>query len=565
MIEKGAKSLDAQTQLIRARLNNSFENLPDDVREGALAAMDEARSAAYDGAGANNSKEENDPAASAVKAEQAAMEALEHFIAYNLDNAELSSEELAALQDAAGAFADYKAAAAIADSGAEIVNAAKEAFANSGLAAMKADLAMKLGVSADQLVVLFGTGKDDRIKITNGEEGGLCVLINGNEYSYSADDAKYLIIDGRSGNDIFEADCSVTQSLNIFGGAGNDQIYSGEGNDLIYGGTGDDEIYGFGGNDSVAGGAGDDTIDGDIGNDVIDGGEGDDTLKGYLGNDILVGGTGKDTIAGGAGSDMIDGGAGDDKLDGGAGDDVMLGGEGNDALEGGAGSDVLLGESGNDVISGGDGDDIINGGEGSDAVYGNGGRNAVFNGEQDEVSDCTAVKDYPEITREYLTSVMTGVSAADYVSSDQSLVEKARGLYEANSYWIEPSITSFSATKTVCEGINNARSFYGAGKLSDAVVKNTSVLAKFPNLAKYTKLAYSAYSGISTAYSLYSGLKEAYQGIQQGDYWQYLSGEYKAIAAEASMLAAIYPCAAPGLLLVSCSYDLCALIIDAFR
>ena len=106
------------------------------------------------------------------------------------------------------------------------------------------------------------------------------ITINGKVYNYTAEEAKYLVIDGGKGNDQIRADYDVTQNLNIFGGAGDDTIEGSQGNDLIYGGAGDDHIFGYEGNDTINGGAGEDWLFGDVGNDMIDGGDGDDHLLG---------------------------------------------------------------------------------------------------------------------------------------------------------------------------------------------------------------------------------------------------------------------------------------------
>jgi Ca2+-binding RTX toxin-like protein len=48
---------------------------------------------------------------------------------------------------------------------------------------------------------------------------------------------------------------------------------------------------------------------------------------GGAGNDVLIGGDGDDNLLGGAGDDVLIGGEGTDLLDGGPGDDVLIGGE----------------------------------------------------------------------------------------------------------------------------------------------------------------------------------------------------------------------------------------------
>jgi Ca2+-binding RTX toxin-like protein len=63
---------------------------------------------------------------------------------------------------------------------------------------------------------------------------------------------------------------------------------------------------------------------------VIYGGNGDDQIWSSVGNDHLFGQLGNDEIFGGQGDDVIDGGDGDDYIDGGAGADIISGGKGND-------------------------------------------------------------------------------------------------------------------------------------------------------------------------------------------------------------------------------------------
>jgi Ca2+-binding RTX toxin-like protein len=66
---------------------------------------------------------------------------------------------------------------------------------------------------------------------------------------------------------------------NLFGGAGNDVLTGGSGNDQLFGGTGNDVLNGRGGNDLLFGGAGD---------EVLTGGAGNDQLFGQSGNDRFI-------------------------------------------------------------------------------------------------------------------------------------------------------------------------------------------------------------------------------------------------------------------------------------
>jgi len=56
------------------------------------------------------------------------------------------------------------------------------------------------------------------------------------------------------------------------------------------------------------------------------GGAGNDHIKGGRGNDVLVGGAGNDDLQGGSGADILIGGIGKDKLKGGRGNDLLIGG-----------------------------------------------------------------------------------------------------------------------------------------------------------------------------------------------------------------------------------------------
>jgi Ca2+-binding RTX toxin-like protein len=58
----------------------------------------------------------------------------------------------------------------------------------------------------------------------------------------------------------------------------------------------------------------------------VDGGAGDDTIKGGGGNDILLGGPGNDRLMGAAGRDLLIGGTGADRILGDQDDDIMISG-----------------------------------------------------------------------------------------------------------------------------------------------------------------------------------------------------------------------------------------------
>ena len=173
----------------------------------------------------------------------------------------------------------------------------------------------------------------------------------------------------------------------VFNGtAGNDKMWSGEGDDTIRGNNGNDRIQGGDGVDSLIGG---------LGNDVIQDLAGDDTLKGGDGNDVLSSGQGfgGDLNQGGRGNDFILGGnditesfagLGDDFVSAGDADDTVFGDEGDDWIEGGTGNfnllqgdngapfqddatgghDILIGYGGEQDYDAEGGDDVMLGGPG---------------------------------------------------------------------------------------------------------------------------------------------------------------------------------------------------------
>jgi Ca2+-binding RTX toxin-like protein len=100
------------------------------------------------------------------------------------------------------------------------------------------------------------------------------------------------------GDDQFNADPSITTPLRVDGGAGNDTIVGGGGDDVLDGGTGDDTIRGGPGNDQIFGGGGDDVLVGGQGNDTVSGDGGADTFAWNPGD-------GSDAIDGGAGQDLL--------------------------------------------------------------------------------------------------------------------------------------------------------------------------------------------------------------------------------------------------------------------
>ena len=174
---------------------------------------------------------------------------------------------------------------------------------------------------------------------------------------------------GCGGRDHITVASSISLPTLLEGGAGDDQIFGGSGNDVIDGGDGRDKLLGRNGVDRIFGGDGSDWIWGNHDGDSLFGGAGDDKIWGKLGNDHIYGEDGDDILYGNQGDDYINGGNGNDLLWGGTGDDTLIGGAGNDILFGNFGDDVLNGEEGDDILFGGFGSDTLSGGDGCDWLF----------------------------------------------------------------------------------------------------------------------------------------------------------------------------------------------------
>ncbi|MEF3047355.1 Hint domain-containing protein [Pseudotabrizicola sp. L79] len=216
---------------------------------------------------------------------------------------------------------------------------------------------------------------------------------DGNDTIFTGDDADRVF--GRNGNDYIDGGFD---NDSLYGNSGFDTIIGSEGNDYIDGGRGDDLIYGGldltfpdvinipndGGDlrpannaDSIVGGFGNDTIYGMDDDDTISGDQGDDLIFGGVDNDQLLGADGDDTLHGDDGNDMLEGNTGDDLMFGGAGNDSLDGGLGDDTLDGGTGDDVLAGADGDDLLTGGLGNDTLDGGVNNDTLLGGDGADSL--------------------------------------------------------------------------------------------------------------------------------------------------------------------------------------------
>jgi uncharacterized repeat protein (TIGR01451 family) len=212
-------------------------------------------------------------------------------------------------------------------------------------------------------LIITGTTRRDRIVVIPFRSDQLRVLIDGrNRGTFDRDEVDHIVVFGDSGNDLIVVAASLDETATLFGEAGNDELFTGRGEDGLEGGSGNDRLFGGRGDDTACGGDGNDFLYGQQDDDLLGGDAGTDRIFGESGNDLLLGGDGNDFLYGGTGHDQAHGQAGNDRIFGESGDDVLVGGAGNDKLYGGSGRDLLIGGEGSDELRGESGDDILIGG-----------------------------------------------------------------------------------------------------------------------------------------------------------------------------------------------------------
>lgn len=269
--------------------------------------------------------------------------------------------------------------------------------------------------NSDDYVHMHGTSNYDSFSISHATN--LTINYNGNIFNYNPATVPGLRARLHQYQDSYYMSATTIPAV-VFGGSGNDAIYTSNGNDFIDGGAGSDSLNGYGGNDLMYGGLGtesgsaydtlyagdgNDVLYGDNGlatsvgdNDMLYGEAGDDQIYAEAGHDTAYGSYGNDLINGGAGNDWLLGNDGDDQISAEAGNDTAYGGYGNDLLYGGHGRDFLLGDADNDVLYGGVGGgysngnsndgDLLYGGYGDDTLWGDTGELDLVSGEGDVLS-----------------------------------------------------------------------------------------------------------------------------------------------------------------------------------
>jgi uncharacterized delta-60 repeat protein len=111
-----------------------------------------------------------------------------------------------------------------------------------------------------------GDGANDNISVKNSM-GSIVVTDNGANTTYNG--LNTIMIAGGDGNDDIRINPNVTQSVIVFGGAGNDSIKGGANADILVGGDGDDLLHGQDGRDLLIGSKGADRIIGHADDDIL--------------------------------------------------------------------------------------------------------------------------------------------------------------------------------------------------------------------------------------------------------------------------------------------------------
>ncbi|TWT48391.1 LamG-like jellyroll fold domain-containing protein [Botrimarina hoheduenensis] len=242
-------------------------------------------------------------------------------------------------------------------------------------------LRLNMGPNAADREVGDTSDGDETFIVRRSGTGAVVVESFGFSQEYTG--VSSIVADGGAGKDRILISPNLSLSVDLSGGAGDDELIAGAGPATLRGGDGDDRLVGGPSDDQLYGGAGKDTLLGEGGEDTLEGGVGEDLLLGGLGRDTLRGGDDRDVLRGGRGNDRLEGGQGDDTLEGEVGDDVLLGGIGSDTLIGGFGADILIG--GADA-------DTLRGESGSDELYGDFGPTGVT-AEQAAIDGLTGAAD----------------------------------------------------------------------------------------------------------------------------------------------------------------------------
>jgi RTX calcium-binding nonapeptide repeat (4 copies) len=130
---------------------------------------------------------------------------------------------------------------------------------------------------SDAILVIVGSEGADTIKVKTKDNDYYRVSVKDRDDDVLRKGTVYgnvnrILVFGHGGNDKITIDDDVTASVQAWGGAADDDIKGGSGNDLILGESGNDNLWGGDGRDILIGGKGADKIHGDKNDDILIGG-----------------------------------------------------------------------------------------------------------------------------------------------------------------------------------------------------------------------------------------------------------------------------------------------------
>ena len=123
----------------------------------------------------------------------------------------------------------------------------------------------------DGNLVITGSRDDDRIEVQPDDTQQNILVVAGDQTIGSFDPAAVgsIRIRGLAGDDRIKISKDIVITTIVDGGAGNDDISGGGGNNILLGGPGDDSLQGSGDRDILIGGAGADRLRGAAGDDLL--------------------------------------------------------------------------------------------------------------------------------------------------------------------------------------------------------------------------------------------------------------------------------------------------------
>ncbi|MFO1062830.1 MAG: PKD domain-containing protein [Pirellulales bacterium] len=124
------------------------------------------------------------------------------------------------------------------------------------------------------ILVIVGSQQDDNIKVKTKDDDYYQVTIVDRDNDVRRKGTIYgdvdrILVFAQDGNDHVMLDDDIDIPAEVWGGAGDDDIKGGSGNDILLGESGNDNLWGGDGRDIVIGGNGADRIHGDANDDIL--------------------------------------------------------------------------------------------------------------------------------------------------------------------------------------------------------------------------------------------------------------------------------------------------------